>query len=205
VLGCRATLRVATARAAEPRTAPVLAATLRPPAPAERPGRTARSRRGIARAAPRTSCSSSSRRGASRGAGIIGATKTNRSTATRSQTSGAVTRPTIWPPRRDQSGRRSRSRRRPRTRRAVVLAREIGRHRVVASFAKLGLHQMPVPADVTGAVDQDERRHRHSETSRSDVRMHRCERGTSLLLPRPTARRDRALSSDDPFTTALRR
>jgi hypothetical protein len=93
VLGCRATLRVATARAAEPRTAPVLAATLRPPAPAERPGRTARSRRGIARAAPRTSCSSSSRRGASRGAGIIGATKTNRSTATRSQTSGAVTRP----------------------------------------------------------------------------------------------------------------
>ena len=42
----------------------------------------------------------------------------------------------------------------------VVLTRKVRRHDVVTSCAQFGLDQVPVPADVAGAVDQDERGHR---------------------------------------------
>jgi hypothetical protein len=43
----------------------------------------------------------------------------------------------------------------------VVLAGQIRRHDVVAHVPELSLHEMPVPADVSGAVDQREGGHRY--------------------------------------------
>ena len=59
----------------------------------------------------------------------------------------------------------------------VVLARKVRRHDVVTSGPQFGLHQVPVPADVAGAVDQDVRGHRHPLQVRFDaqpmtVRLH---------------------------------
>ena len=41
----------------------------------------------------------------------------------------------------------------------VVVARQVRRHRVMTPATQLGLHQMPVPADVAGAMDEDEGGH----------------------------------------------
>ena len=41
----------------------------------------------------------------------------------------------------------------------VVVAGQVGSHHVVPARAQLGLDQVPVPADVAGAVDQDEGAH----------------------------------------------
>jgi hypothetical protein len=42
----------------------------------------------------------------------------------------------------------------------VFVARKIRRHDVMTSFPQFCLHQMPVPADVVGTVDQDIHSHR---------------------------------------------
>jgi len=39
----------------------------------------------------------------------------------------------------------------------VVIARQIRGDRIVATPTQLGLHQVPIPADIPGAVDQHER------------------------------------------------
>ena len=41
----------------------------------------------------------------------------------------------------------------------VVVARQVRRHRVMTPATQLSLHQMPVPADVAGAMDEDEGGH----------------------------------------------
>ena len=43
----------------------------------------------------------------------------------------------------------------------IVVARKIRRDRVVTPGAQLGLDEVPIPADVTGAVNQNVRRHEH--------------------------------------------
>lgn len=47
-----------------------------------------------------------------------------------------------------------------------VVARQVGRDRVVSPGAQLRLGQVPVPAGVAGAVDQHESRHRYADLSR---------------------------------------
>ena len=105
------------------------------------------------------------------------ATNTRSAAGRRSQTSGAVKAPNDCADH-DEPGAARRSRRRRcrigREARRLIVGRKVRRHDVMAARSELRGHQVPVPAAVAGAVDQDERRHRQASLRRCDDQAMAC-------------------------------